>query len=366
MSLEPIPPPSGLSRFGQTGAVVALVVLAGIAVVGSASFLGRQVGGALGNNSGNGPTVDVEPGLEVDVVVPSGASAQDIAVILAARGVVRSATEFEIAVRSAGAASSLRAGTYELLTGMTPSDVLDVLRAGPVADTIRVTIREGLRVTEIVQVLSEQSGIDEEELFAVLTDGSVTTSLREFPDDIEPTDWEGLLFPDTYDFSRSASAASILQRLSSTMEQRVSGVDWSAVEDAGLDVYEGLVLASLIESEVRVAEERPLVSSVIFNRLEEDMLLQIDATVLYALGTRSPQDFDREVDSPYNTYMFAGLPPTPIAAPGLASLEAAAAPEQTDFLFYVLSAEDGSHTFTTNLDDHNAAVRQAREEGILP
>ncbi len=366
MSLEPIPPPSGLSRLGRTGAIVAVVILAGIAVVGSASYLGRQVGGALGDNAGNAAPVDVEPGQEVDIVIPAGASAQDISVILAARGVVRSATEFEIAVRSAGAASSLRAGTYELVTGMTPADVLEVLQAGPVADTLRVTIREGLRVTEIVEVLADQTGLDEADFYSALTDGSVTTSLRDFPSDPVPGDWEGLLFPDTYDFSRSASAASILQRLSSTMEQRVSGVDWSAAEEAGLDVYEGVVLASLIESEVRVAEERSLVASVIYNRLEEGMLLQIDATVLYALDTRLPQDFDREVDSPFNTYMFSGLPPTPIAAPGLAALEAAAAPEDSDYFYYVLSAEDGSHTFSTTLDEHNAAVRQAREEGILP
>lgn len=366
MSLEPIPPPSPLRRFGKSGAIVALVVLAGFAIIGSASYLGRQVGSALGGDSGDGFDVDVEPGLEVEVVVPSGASAQDIAVILAARGVVRSATEFELAVRSAGAAASLRAGTYELFTGMTSADVLDVLRAGPVADTIRITIREGLRVEEVVRVLSDQSGLAEEEFLSALTDGSVTTSLTELSDEPEPSDWEGLLFPDTYEFSRTTTAVSILQRLATTMEQRVAGVDWAYAEEAGLDVYEGIILASLIEAEVRVADERPLVSSVLYNRLDEGMLLQIDATVLYALGTRSPDDFDRDVDSPHNTYVHAGLPPTPIAGPGLASLEAAAAPADTDFLYYVLSSEDGSHTFTTNLDDHNAAVQRSREEGILP
>ncbi len=115
-----------------------------------------------------------------------------------------------------------------------------------------------------------------------------------------------------------------------------------------------------------MADERPLVSSVIRNRLDEGMLLQIDASVLYALDTRDPSAFDSEVDSPYNTYLHPGLPPTPIAAPGRAALEAAAAPAETEYLYYVLSSPDGSHTFTTNLDDHNAAVRQAREDGVLP
>lgn len=364
MSLEPAPPPT-FSRLGRIGAILAIVVLGGVAVVGGASFLGRQVGGALGG-SDSVDGVDVEPGLEVEIVIPSGASAQDIAAILATQGVVASASQFETTVRAAGAAGDLRAGTYELVTGMDASDVLGVLLAGPVTDAYRVTIREGLRVSEIIEDLAEATGYTEEDYVAALESGEVTTDLVEMDDSPTVDDWEGLLFPDTYEFSRAAGAAQILQRLATTMKQRVDSVDWTALEDAGFDRYEGIVIASLIETEVRVAEERPLVSSVIRNRLEEGMLLQIDATVLYALDTRDPAEFNNEVDSPYNTYRNQGLPPTPIAAPGLASLEAAARPEETDYLYYVLSSPDGSHTFTTNLDDHNAAVRQAREDGVLP
>lgn len=364
MSLEPAPPPT-FSRLGRIGAILAIVVLGGVAVVGGASFLGRQVGGALGgNDSVDG--IAVEPGIEVEIVIPSGASAQDIAAILATQGVVASASRFETTVRAAGADADLRAGTYELVTGMDSSDVLAVLLAGPVTDAHRVTIREGLRVHEIIEDLAEATGYAEEDFVAALESGEVTTDLVEMEDSPTVGDWEGLLFPDTYEFSRAAGAAQILQRLATTMERRVDSVDWTALEDAGFGRYEGIIIASLIETEVRVAEERPLVSSVIRNRLEEGMLLQIDATVLYALDTRDPAAFNNEVDSPYNTYRNEGLPPTPIAAPGLASLEAAAHPEDTDYLYYVLSSPDGSHTFTTNLDDHNAAVRQAREDGVLP
>ncbi|HSJ35695.1 MAG TPA: endolytic transglycosylase MltG [Acidimicrobiia bacterium] len=364
MSLEPVPPPT-FSRLGRVGAILAIVVLAGVAIVGGASFLGRQVGGALGGNDA-ADGVDVEPGLDVEIVIPSGASAQDIAAILATQGVVASAGQFETTVRAAGAAGDLRAGTYELVTGMDASDVLAVLLAGPVTDAYRVTVREGLRVTEIIAALADATGFTEDDYVTALESGAVTTSLVEMDDSPEISEWEGLLFPDTYEFSRAADAAQILQRLATTMERRVDSVDWSDFEDAGFEPYEGIVIASLIETEVRVAEERPLVSSVIRNRLEDEMLLQIDATVLYALGTRDPSEFNNEVDSPYNTYRYTGLPPTPIAAPGLASLEAAAHPEESDFLYYVLSDPDGSHTFTTNLDDHNAAVRQAREDGVLP
>jgi UPF0755 protein len=150
------------------------------------------------------------------------------------------------------------------------------------------------------------------------------------------------------------------------MEQRVDSIDWTAVESLGFTVYEGLIIASLIETEVLLDIERPVVSSVLHNRLELGMKLDIDATVLYAVGSRDIADFNREIDSPYNTYIVNGLPPTPIASPGRASLEAAANPDETDFLFYVLSNLDGNHAFAATLDEHNANVARAREDGVLP
>jgi UPF0755 protein len=133
-----------------------------------------------------------------------------------------------------------------------------------------------------------------------------------------------------------------------------------------MSTYDGLIIASLIETEVLLDEERPTVSSVIHNRLGLGMKLDIDATVLYALGTRDPALFNRDVDSPYNTYLINGLPPTPIASPGRASLEAAAAPAESDFLFYVLSDLEGHHAFAATLEEHNANVAKAREDGVLP
>src|SRR5690606_27556517 len=208
------------------------------------------------------------------------------------------------------AAAELKAGTYQLVTGMEPSQVLEALRTGPLVDVYRITIREGLRVGEMLEILSEGSGIPVEEFEAALQSGEVTTTLKDMPDSPFLQDWEGLLFPDTYEFSQRSTAVTILQRLADTMVQRVESVDWSEFEADGYSIYEGIIMASLIEAEVRVADERPLVSSVIHNRLDEGMPLQIDATVLYALGTRSPSDFDREVDSPYNTYQNTELPPT--------------------------------------------------------
>ena len=366
MTFEPTPEPSPWLRGLKLIAAVGLVVIAGIAVVGGASYLGRLVGSSVAPDDLDPGPVNVVPGQEVTVEIPSGASGQDIAAILAGLGVVRSALEFEVAVRSADAAANLQAGTYQLETLMEPGEVVAVLVRGPVADVYRVTVIEGLRVPEILTSLAESSGHSYQDLEAALLSGDVSTSLLEMGEDATLADWEGLLFPDTYEFSRSAEPEDILQRLASTMEQRVASVDWSSLLAKGLTEYDGLIIASLIEAEVLIDDERPVVSSVIHNRLDIGMKLDIDATVLYALDTRDAAEFDREFESAYNTYLVNGLPPTPIAAPGRASIEAAANPEITEFLFYVLSDLEGRHAFASNIDDHNANINQAREDGVLP
>lgn len=366
MTLDPEPPRPTWGRLSRVLLTVGLVVLSGVLVVGGARYLGRQVGAAIGSDEVSESPVDVEPGQPVTIEIPPGSTGQDIGALLAAQGVVRSALEFEVAVRSVDAAARLQAGSYDMVTLMDPSEVVAMLVSGPGPAVFRVTVIEGLRIEEILNSLAEDTGHTFSDFESALLDGDVSTSLREMPSEPELTDWEGMLFPDTYEFSRSVGAEDILQRMASTMEQRVNSIDWSAWEELGYTVYEGIVVASLIETEVLLDEERPLVSSVIHNRLEIDMPLEIDATVLYALGTRDISRFDRGVDSPHNTYQVTGLPPTPIAAPGRASLEAAAAPEETEFFYYVLSDLEGHHAFATTLEEHNENVAQARDDGVLP
>ncbi|HEX6286110.1 MAG TPA: endolytic transglycosylase MltG [Acidimicrobiia bacterium] len=366
MTFEPVPDQSRWSRITKVLFIGVGIVLGAVIVVAGASYLGRTVGDALGPQDVTGAPVDVEPGVEVTVEIDPGSTAQDIGAILAAQGVVRSALEFEVAVRNVEAAQRLQAGTYELVTLMDPADVVATLVTGPGASVYRVTVIEGLRVSEILTSLAEDTPHEYSDFETALLDGSVTTSLVEMPENPELQDWEGLLFPDTYEFSAATEPDAILQRLASTMEQRVDSIDWSAWEDLGYTPYQGIVLASLVESEVQLDEERPIVSSVIYNRLAEGMALDIDATVLYALGTRDVAEFNRDFDSPYNTYLYPGLPPTPISAPGRASLEAAAAPDDTPFFYYVLSDAEGHHAFAETLEEHNANVEQAREDGILP
>lgn len=366
MTFEPAPEQPVWSRILRVLGSIAMVALAGVIVVGGASYLGRQVGNALGPNDTTQSAIVVEPGLPVTVEIPLGSTGQDIGAMLASQGIVRSALEFEVAVRNVDAAQRLQAGTYDFTTLMDPAEVVAMLVAGPEPAVYRVTVIEGLRIEEILASLAEATPHDYDDFEEALLGGEVETSLRDIPTEPTLTDWEGLLFPDTYEFSRTADPASILQRMALTMEQRVDSIDWSDWIALGYSEYEGIILASLIETEVLLDAERPVVSSVIHNRLGEGMKLDIDATVLYALGTRDITRFDNTVDSPYNTYQTAGLPPTPIAAPGRASLAAAASPADTPYFFYVLKDLDGNHAFSETIEEHVNNVNQARADGVLP
>lgn len=308
----------------------------------------------------DGEVAEVEPGLPVTVEIPSGSTAAAIGQQLAELGVVGSSESFEVAVRAAGAAESLKAGVYSLETGMGSEEVITRLVAGPVAETFWVTLPEGLRVAEILERLSSVSGVAVVDLESALLDGSVTSPWLEGPA-TDIAQWEGLFFPDTYEFPVGVGAAALLQLPATTMELRTSTVR----EDF---TYDLIIIASLIEAEAKVDEDRAAISSVIHNRLQDGMRLQIDATVLYALGERgvSLTLDDLEVESVYNTYQVDGLPPTPIGAPGRASLEAAANPAETDFLYYVLTSEDGSHSFTSSYEEFLDLKSQAKADGVIP
>ena len=350
------------ARGAVTGLLVAAVVTYALMVGGAG--VGNWVSG-LGGLGGGDQTIEVEPGRTVLVEIPSGSSARSIAGILVDNGVVPSALEFESLVRTREAGSLLKAGTYELVTGTDLDEIVDVLIAGPTLDVFRVTVVEGLRLGEVLDVLAGSTrNYAEEDFTAALTAGEVASV--HLPQALDGRAWEGLLFPATYEFYGDATPAAMLQRLATEMEQRLGQYDWSPVNAQGFSVYEGLIMASLIESEAGTDEDRPLIASVIYNRLRRGMPLQIDATVLYALGERGrpPTLEELEFESPYNTYVVNGLPPTPIGVPGARSIEAVVTPADTDYLFYVLTSEDGSHSFFSDYDDFLVAKQQADALGI--
>ena len=249
--------------------------------------------------------------------------------------------------------------------------VLVILIIGVLRSTVnvyRITLIEGLTVAQMLDSLAVQTGFTVVELTEPLLDGTVVSDLR-IADSQELRDWEGLLFPDTYEVTDRDEPAEILQRLADTAESRVGSIDWSFLEEQGLTAHDGIVIASMIEREAALDEDRPLIASVIFNRLEIGMPLQIDATIVYALGGYPEGGLsleDLKIDSPYNTYTMTGLPPTPIAGVRLASLTAAAFPADTEFIYYVLAGKDGSHAFTDDFDEFLRLQQQSRENGLYP
>lgn len=346
-------------------AVAGIVVVSAVLVINLGSRMGQEVAQRLeGLDTATTPTL--VPGLSVEVDIPFGSSATRVAEILMEAGVIADSGLLLAAVQDAGVAGSIQAGVYQLTTGVSIEELLVELLAGPVATTYRITVFAGQRIDEILDMLAEASRIERSQFEDALLDGVVTSSFLDQSGPAGLRSWEGLLFPDTYEFDNDAQAPEILQRLSDTMEQRMSLVDWTRIAPLGFTPYQGMVMASIIESEVRLAEERPLVASVIINRLDDGLALQMDSTVLYALGTRDVAEFDREIDSPYNTYRQSRLPPTPISAPSFASLQAAAEPAVTDFRYFVLSSTDGRHTFSVTIEEHQAAIEQSRAEGVLP
>ena len=331
---------------GSAVFLVVLLALGGLAVWGVLALLEGPEPGVLGE--------------EVTVEVPSGASASDVGDILEDEGVIDSAWRFGLTARFDARANRIRAGEHVFREGMTDDQALEVLAEGPLPPpTFSFTVPEGLTVDQTLERIADDSPFSpddlEEALLAVALPEWVPTDL---PDGAQP--FEGLLAPATYEFLEETSAAQVLGELVATTDERVAELE----SDAEWDTYELLTVASLIEREVRLAEERDLVAGVVANRLEAEQRLQIDATVQYAQGEHQDRLLfeDLEIDSEWNTYESDGLPPTPIAAPGEAALAAAAEPADTDYRFYVVCDTDtGEHVFAETNDEHQANVARYRE-----
>lgn len=344
-------------------AIVAAVIGAVIVLVIGSRLLAGAVGGS--------PALDVEAGLPVTVEITAGSSARDIAADMEESGVVRAA-DLQSVIATQGVASQLQAGTYHLETLMTADAVVQRLVTGPDAGTgSSVIVHEGRDVRRIIAELAEQTGEPVEAFERALVSGAVVSPLMpaEFPVEVDAlTRWEGLLFPARYETAEDATPADMLTMMAQETVKRVESIDWSRLGELGVSRYEALIVASLIQREAGVDEDRPLIASVIYNRLEQDIPLQIDATVVYALG-ESPGRVLAEhlkIDSPWNTYRVKGLPPTPIGTSQMESIEAAADPASTDFLFYVLVSADGRHGFSRTYEEHQEKIAKAKADGVLP
>lgn len=305
------------------------------------------------------------PGQQVLVAIPQGASTNDIARILADESVVANALVTRFAWRGDG---PYQAGDYQFNQNMSLTEAEAVLAAGPlVLPGKSVTLPEGLWLTDIAaRLLDAFPEFNETELNAALYAGSVRSSLQPEGN----INLQGLLFPDTYQVGEDdfEDEAGLIARMAEKFDEVVAELGYSeAPTRIGLTPYEVVIVASMVEEEARVSEDRARIARVIYNRLAQDMRLEIDATVLFAIQ-RHTADLtveDLAVDSPYNTRLYKGLPPTPIATPGRAALEAALNPAEGDWLFYVLADADGSHFFTDNYDEFLEQVNSSRAEGLF-
>lgn len=343
-------------------------VIAGAVLVGVVLLLGAAWGAA--RILGSGETWDVVPGQPVEVTIQPGASAAEIYRTLDAAGVVRSG-DLQATVSALGVESLLRAGTYTFLTDADPDEVVQALTRGPAADAAgRFVVVEGWTVDRIVQELAAALSVTQGEVQRILRSGDVQSPY--LPDVGGPIDelnrWEGLLAAATYPVGPETAATDLLGAMASESTRRLDELDWSRIEALGVSRHDAVVIASLVEREAGTDDERTQISSVIHNRLDRGMRLQIDATVIYALGYNPGRvsAADLDVESPWNTYRNDGLPPTPIGAPSIASLDAAVDPATTDYLFYVLGASDGSHLFAETYEGHQQNIEQARADGVLP
>lgn len=290
-------------------------------------------------------------GGEVTVTVPEGATLKDIASLLEDAGVITSARAFRSTVEEGGQATSLRPGTYVFVAYDDHETIIAQLVAGGEEDTTMVPLPEGLGAREMGTIARDTvEGFSRKEYLDL--------TIREpIPYELEgkktKSTLEGLLFPSTYQFPPVDGPLGLVDAQLAQFTKKFAEVDLSRARKAGLTAYDVVVIASMIEREVQVAEERKLVAAVIYNRLGLDMQLQIDATVQYALGERDKVLTldDLQTDSPFNTYRYKGLPPSPICNPGLAALKAAADPADVDYIFYVVRNDGtGRHAFSSTLE----------------
>jgi UPF0755 protein len=299
-------------------------------------------------------------GEEIFFTVDRGATGTRIGRALAAEGIIEEERLFVAALRLRGETGSLQAGEYRFAEPLSTLDVIERLVRGDIY-TFAVTVPEGLTVSETAEHLAAKGISEAAALEEVFQDASLVAGI-----DSDATDLEGYLFPTTYQFTRNPQPREVARMMVAQFEEIFDDEKRAKSKELGLTLRAVVTLASVIEKETGNAEERPLIGSVVWNRLERGMPLAMDSTIIFALKRDGRYDgnlrrVDLEMDDPYNTYRVAGPPPGPIASPGEASIDAVLEPATTRYLYFV-SKNDGSHHFSTSYREHVNAVRKYQVE----
>ncbi|GFZ85698.1 endolytic murein transglycosylase [Paenibacillus marchantiophytorum] len=335
-------------------------------IIGTAGGIGLYIANAL-------QPVDAAE-QEVRVSIQPGSGSTLIAKELETKGLIKNSSIFTYYLKWHKQGSKFQAGEYSMKPGMTFDEMIDKLNRGDIVkeDMIRITIPEGYTIDQIAAKISEQTPW-KKEAFLQIADAPIdvkTEATASIPDNKNLKHrLEGYLFPETYEFKKGSSEQEFIERTLQQLDKKLATLppDWKdKLKERGLSIHQMLTIASLIEREVVVDEERALVSGVIQNRLKKNMPLQIDATVQYLFDKSKDRllEKDLQIQSPYNTYLNVGLPPGPIASPSLASMKAAIYPEETKYLFYV-TKKDGTkgHLFAETFEAHKKNIAESKKAG---
>lgn len=343
------------------------------------ALVGLLVAGAVGLWYVRHVNPEGDPGAPINFTVTEGETLGDIAVRLEDAGLVSRAWLFEWYTKRHGGLEAVP-GYYQLQPRDHMGNLLAVLRTPPEQTYSPVTFPEGYTLVQMAQRVERDVPLQQASEFLTLSTNGAVRSPFQPP---EVTSLEGMLFPDTYQVAGNENEGQLIERMIALMERVGRQEDLEERAAAfGYTPYQVLTIASMIEKEAKVAEDRPLIARVIYNRLFLGMPLQIDATLFYGQDTDRPFSELRDLPSPYNTYLNLGLPPTPIANPGRASIQAALNPAPNPernsdvcinlpegipclWLYYVLADEDGHHAFGVTLEQHEANIAAAREAGVL-
>lgn len=308
--------------------------------------------------------VDITDETEYLVTIPKGASTTSIAKLLVEYEMIYNEFVFKTKVKELEYDGKLKAGDYKLSKSYDLEKIIKKLYDGDVyIETIQFTIPEGLELDEIVDVLLKENIIGNREIFLDVYKQEMAN--YELINNLDLVNYEGFLFPDTYVLKKGATDKEIVKIMLDRFVKLFDEETVKYISDNDLDLYELIVLASIIEREIMVADEQVIASSVFHNRLDISMKLQSCATVQYVIAERKAllTNKDIAIDNEYNTYKYLGLPPGPICSPGEGSIRAAIYPADTDFLYFVRSYKnDNSHIFSTNLADHNKAKQKLYKE----
>lgn len=326
----------------KTRLIISVVMFIGIIILGASIIFSLYLGNAS-------EPMDPDNKEMVSITIPSGTGTSGIADILAENNIIDNTAVFKLLSKTKGADGKYKAGEFSLSPSMSMEEIMKVIISGK-ADTVRFTIPEGYDIKRTTEKLASEGLINADTFAKEIEAGQFDYQFLESAP-AGSNRLEGYLFPDTYDIYTTAKEHDIINTMLSQFNKVFTDEYYARAKELNMSVNEVLTLASIIEREARVPEDRPIIASVFYNRLKIGMPLQSCATVQYILGEQKPvlSIKDTKIESPYNTYLNAGLPPGPIASPGADSIKAALYPAETDYLYF-LAKGDGSHAFSATYE----------------